>query len=119
MHGRFVHPSYFDGAPRFHGGIGPGERPAILRHDESVLTPGQMRALGRMAGGGAVRVTSVVNNYGDVTAEQNTQDDGQGGLTIETVIRPMENALAGRMARNRGSLAKTARQVPSGRQFRG
>ena len=48
--GRYVHPTYFDHAPRFHSGIGPGERPAILRTDKSVLTPGQMRAFGSGAG---------------------------------------------------------------------
>lgn len=42
---RFVHAAYFDDAPRFHSGIGPGERAAIIRNDESVLTPGQMRQL--------------------------------------------------------------------------
>lgn len=38
-------------AERFHTGIGPGERPAIIRTDEGVFTPGQMRALGLMATG--------------------------------------------------------------------
>lgn len=45
LSGRYVHPAYFDDAPRFHTGIGPGERPAVLRNDESVLTPGQMSQL--------------------------------------------------------------------------
>jgi hypothetical protein len=43
---RRYHPDYFDNAPRFHSGIGAGERAAIIRDDESVLTPGQMRAMG-------------------------------------------------------------------------
>lgn len=43
---RYVHPAYFDDAPRFHAGIGPGETAAVIRNDESVLTPGQMKALG-------------------------------------------------------------------------
>lgn len=43
---RAVNPAVFANAPRFHGGIGPGERAAVIRDDESVLTPGQMRAVG-------------------------------------------------------------------------
>ncbi len=46
---RLVHPSHFAGAPRFHNGrlgIGPDEMPAILRRDEGVFTPEQMRAMG-------------------------------------------------------------------------
>lgn len=42
---RVVSPRVFRDAPRFHAGIGPDETPAIIRKDESVLTPGQMRAL--------------------------------------------------------------------------
>jgi hypothetical protein len=36
----------FDRAPRLHSGIGPDEMPAIIRKDESVLTPAQMKAVG-------------------------------------------------------------------------
>ncbi len=42
---RYVHPAYFESAPRYHTGIGPGERAAIITDDESVLTPGQMGQL--------------------------------------------------------------------------
>jgi hypothetical protein len=59
---RYVHPAYFDNAPRFHSGIGPGEQAAIIRKDESVLTPGQMKAMG---GGGAPSVT--INQYNTFT----------------------------------------------------
>lgn len=52
----------FAGAPRFHSGIGPGEVPAILRSDESVLTPGQMRAIGgAMSRGSNVTVAPTIN----------------------------------------------------------
>lgn len=48
---RVVDPAVFLSAPRFHTGIGPGERPAIIKDDEGVFTPGQMKALGaRMTG---------------------------------------------------------------------
>lgn len=42
---RSVGATTFRNAPRFHDGVGPGERAAVIRNDESVLTPGQMRAL--------------------------------------------------------------------------
>jgi hypothetical protein len=32
--------------PRYHSGIGPKEQLAVLRKDEGVFTPGQMKALG-------------------------------------------------------------------------
>lgn len=54
---RFVHPAYFDDAPRFHSGIGPGEQAAIIRTDESVLTPGQMKALGKSDGSSSGDIT--------------------------------------------------------------
>lgn len=47
----YVHPAYFDNAPRFHsGGIAGDEVPIIARKGEGVFTPGQMAALG---GGGS------------------------------------------------------------------
>lgn len=57
---RYVHPAHFNDAPRFHSGIGPGERAAIIRTDESVLTPGQMKAMGGMK---AQQQPIVINNY--------------------------------------------------------
>jgi hypothetical protein len=42
---RNVSASHFATAPRYHGGVGADERAAIIRNDEAVLTPGQMRML--------------------------------------------------------------------------
>lgn len=44
---RYIHPAYFDNAPRFHTGgtIGMDEVPIIAKKGESVLTPGQMASL--------------------------------------------------------------------------
>ena len=44
---RVVPSSTFVGAPRFHTGIGPGERAAIIENTEGVFTKGQMAALGK------------------------------------------------------------------------
>ena len=54
---RSVPASTFANAPRFHSGIGPGEQAAIIRTDESVLTPGQMRQLSPRGGSQPVNVT--------------------------------------------------------------
>jgi hypothetical protein len=43
---RYVHPAYFDDAPRFHDGLAPDEFPAILQQGEGVFTPAQMKAMG-------------------------------------------------------------------------
>jgi len=48
---RIVPASAFAHAQRFHTGVGPGERAAVIRDEEGVFTPGQMRALGRGLGG--------------------------------------------------------------------
>lgn len=63
---RVVHSAYFQRAPRLHGGIGPGEMPAIIRQDESVLTPGQMRAMG---GGAPSFKVNVINRGEPADAE--------------------------------------------------
>jgi len=56
---RLVPSATFIGAPRFHTGKG-GEMPAIIKEDESIFTPGQLRALGRAqkAGGGDTYITN-------------------------------------------------------------
>jgi len=47
-----LNPRIFDMAPRYHSGIGPDETAAIIRKDEGVFTPGQMKALGLKANSG-------------------------------------------------------------------
>lgn len=43
---RMIPTGVFATAIRAHSGIGPGERPAVIREDEGVFTQGQMRAMG-------------------------------------------------------------------------
>lgn len=46
MPGRYIHPAYFDDAPRFHsGGLVAGEVPIIAKKGEGVFTPQQMAAM--------------------------------------------------------------------------
>jgi lambda family phage tail tape measure protein len=60
---RMLPASTWSGAPRFHSGIGPNERAAIITKDESVLTPGQMRQLAP-AGGGPSAISVEIRNQG-------------------------------------------------------
>jgi polyhydroxyalkanoate synthesis regulator phasin len=43
---RMVPAAAFAGAPRFHSGLAPDEVAAILKRDEGIFTPAQMKALG-------------------------------------------------------------------------
>jgi len=43
---RLVSPDVFAGAQRAHTGLGPDEKPVIVRKDEGIFTPAQMAALG-------------------------------------------------------------------------
>jgi hypothetical protein len=54
---RIVPRSSFSHAPRYHSGIGPDERPAILKDGEGVFTPGQMAAIGQGLGGTHYNIT--------------------------------------------------------------
>lgn len=83
---RFVHAAHFDDAPRFHSGIGPGEQAAVIRKDESVLTPGQMRALGSQRGAGPVAV-HIHNAPAGVTAESKQSQEAGGGVRIDVMLK--------------------------------
>ena len=76
---RRVPASMFAGAPRFHSGIGPGERPAIIRNDEGVFTPGQMRALGGARGR---TVVQIINNSGASVREERSEVGGEERLRL-------------------------------------
>jgi tape measure domain-containing protein len=73
-----VAPEVFQGAPRFHSGklpsLAPGETPAILKENEGVFTPGQMKALGPAGGNTSITVSPNVN----VNMPQGaSQEDGE------------------------------------------
>lgn len=82
-----VHPAYFEMAPRFHSGRLPWdpsfETPAIIRDDESVLTPGQMRAMG----GGKRPINITVNSYGAEVSDVQQDDDGNMEMTVRAISR--------------------------------
>jgi hypothetical protein len=65
---RIVPASAFAHAPRFHAGVGPGERAAVIRDEEGVFTPGQMRALGRGLGGDRAAFGEMAGLLGQILA---------------------------------------------------
>lgn len=65
---RIVPASVLAHAPRFHTGVGPGERAAVIRDEEGVFTPGQMRALGRGLGGDHAAFGEMAGLLGQILA---------------------------------------------------
>lgn len=83
---RSVSSAEFANAPRYHSGIGAGEQAAIIRRDESVLTPGQMRQLAPAgAAGGFVINQNVTINMTSSGDEQ--QDTAKLTQQLKTTMR--------------------------------
>ncbi|MFG1184365.1 phage tail length tape measure family protein [Xanthobacter aminoxidans] len=83
---RADHPGLYSGAPRYHTGRDPfgllaGEERAIIKKDEGIFTPAQMRALGaRMGGGDTIApVFAPVINMG-------AAGQGGGGVSPQELI---------------------------------
>lgn len=83
---RSVPASTFNNAPRYHNGLQAGELPAILRNDESVLTPAQMRATGG-------KTTVIVNNNSTETASVQESQDSNGDNIIEIIIGEVKRSV--------------------------
>lgn len=83
---RLVDPAMFAGAPRYHNGRVPGlkswEEAAIIRRDESVLTPEQMSAIGGRGGAPKMEI-NLINESGNAIQgeEQGTRFDGERYIT--------------------------------------
>lgn len=98
--------SVFQDAPRFHTGIGPHEMPAVIRKDEGVFTPGQMRALApvdqiRAASGDVI----VHIHEAPGTQTQVQQSRGQDGqMRLDVIIEQVDAALGRRVSTGVGGL---------------
>ena len=110
---RMVPASIFAGAPRFHSGIGPGELPAILRHDESVLTPKQMAQLapnGGWGGGGPSNQQVNIHNYSGGQVKTQRRQSGNTSVTDIVIGEAGDGIAKGRfdtpMAARYGSRVK-------------
>lgn len=78
----------FAPAPRFHSGIGPNERAAIIRKDESVLTPGQMRQLAPVGAQQPMRV-EIVNSGAPKEVQSATPRIDVDGAVVRVVLADM------------------------------
>lgn len=113
----------FARAPRFHKGryYDPAtELPAIIRKDESVLTPGQMRAIaaapvprvlpvdtGRNTARNAAPVVNItVINQAGAEVETNQRQNSDGGIDLEIMVT---KAVARDMSRRNGVTNKVLR----------
>jgi hypothetical protein len=74
---RYVHPAYFDFAPRLHGGLMSDEFPAILQRGETVIPRG--------GGGGVVNNFQVIAPPGSSVSREQKQN-GTGGVDIVAII---------------------------------
>lgn len=114
---RYVHPAYFENAPRFHSGtLRSDERAAILQTGERVLSRDDVAALRQSSGKQQAQPTvvqPVVNVINAPTQpEVRTNEDG----SIDLVFEQFENWQADRAKRGRGPLVKavSARQSGTG-----
>lgn len=99
---RWVPDSAFIGAPRFHSGfLAPDERTAVLRKDESVLTPGQMSQLAPV-GRTQVQVTLVNQSGTPMEASATTKPDGG----IEVLLTALKGSIAGDIGSGVGEIPR-------------
>jgi len=101
---RYVHPAYFENAPRFHTGLMPDEMPAILQRGESVLTAGQMAALGGAMRSPGVQVNIGVQNYAGAKVSVEQQKNQSGGVDLTFIVEQAEAQMASKVADGRGAL---------------
>ena len=87
---RTVPASTFSGAPKFHDGLMPGEFAAILKDDEGVFTPQQMKALGGRSQSVNIQM-NIENNTGTPAKTTTTQKwDGEKyiiGVVLDAINR--------------------------------
>ncbi len=86
---RFVHPAYFDDAPKFHtGGIVADEVPIIAKRGEGVFTPDQMKRLAPV-GQSAPNVTITIEQHNDFRGAES----GSEARISQALIRTKQEAV--------------------------
>ncbi len=113
---RAVPLSTFMGAPRFHTGLKGNEFPAILEDGESVLTEGQMAAIGKglSAKSQAPQVNMTIIEAPGVKAETKTTTQNNGSMKI--LVRMVAQELIAQTG-NGGGLDPLLNARGAGRRF--
>lgn len=99
--------SAWDHAPRYHQGkLGTDEYRAVLQRGESVLTPGQLKAVAGMGAAQSINLT-VINNTG-TPAQASTRRTSDGG--IEVLLSAVKSSIADDVASGNGPVVGALRQ---------
>jgi len=78
----------FEGAPRFHTGIGPDEFPAILQQGEGVFTAGQMAAIGNLNATSQMMATAVQAIASSLAPPANVANSNSAGPLVNGGATP-------------------------------
>ncbi len=91
---RYIHPAYFEHAPRFHRGrlpgLAPDELAAVIKREEGVFTPAQMQRLAPVGSAAPQNIRVEIVNQGAPQEVASTQPrfDAEG-LVVRIVTRQL------------------------------
>jgi len=90
--GMATEPTFYRLIPKFHAGVGPDEVLSIIRKDEGVFTPGQMKALGNAASP-QIHINFKVDNQANAEIKQGETDMRFDGTSwwVDTAIKVMRS----------------------------
>ncbi len=108
---RVVNIADFRGAPKHHSGrLAPGEKRAIIKDDENILKPSQLRAVARAGAAGNDNGPSIefhTHNAPGVRTTSKAKRKPDGGMRIDMLADMVEDRIAGGMASGGSKLART------------
>lgn len=106
---RFIHPAYWDNAPRFHsGGIAGNEVPIVAQQGEGVFTPAQMAALGARS---SPNVSLTINNATGSQARVQQNTDANGNVDLTVMMDQIDYAMADYVYRGKSQTARMLQSV--------
>ncbi len=93
--GMAYEPTFYRIIPRFHGGIGPDEVLSIIRKDEAVFTPGQMKALGSAIKSPNIKIEIHNNSGTPITARQQDVKVNPSEIIVPIVVDAIQRNVRG------------------------